>query len=112
MMSAQTGRMMPLAEHVRQSIHNILFTRIGTRLQREEYGSLLPILLDAPVNEITLMRCNAAVIMALAKWEPRYTVTAAQTRALTENDSVRVEIALSGSLNGKAQDFIIGVPHG
>lgn len=105
MMNAQTGRMMSLTEHVHQSIRNILFTRIGTRVQREEYGSLLPLLLDSPLNEVTLLRCNAAVIMAIAKYEPRFTITQAQTKA-TPNG---VQIALSGSLNGKAQDFVIKV---
>ena len=65
MMDAATGRLMPLAEHVRQSIRNILFTRIGTRIEREEYGSLLPLLIDAPLNEATLLQCNAAVGAAL-----------------------------------------------
>lgn len=105
MMNAQTGCMMPLADHVHQSIRNILFTRMGTRVQREEYGSLLPILLDAPLNEITLLRCNAAVVMAIAKWEPRYTITSAQTQATPSG----VQIQISGSLNGVAQNFVIGI---
>ena len=82
MMSETTGRLLPLTEHVRQSIRNILFTAVGTRVQREEYGSLLPLLMDAPLNEITLLRCNAAVVLALAKWEPRLVITAAETRAV------------------------------
>lgn len=105
MMNAQTGRMMPLADHVHQSIRNILFTRMGTRLQREEYGSLLPILIDSPLNEITLLRCNAAVVMAISKWEPRYTITSAQTQATPSG----VQIQISGSLNGVAQNFVIGM---
>ena len=39
MMSEATGRLLPLTDHVRQSIRNILFTAVGTRVQREEYGS-------------------------------------------------------------------------
>lgn len=108
MMNAKTGRMMSLADHVQQSIHNILFTRIGTRLQRENYGSLLPELIDAPLNEATLLRCNAAVMIAIAQWEPRYTIESAQTQVISDgNQGLRVEIALSGSLNGKAQNFIV-----
>lgn len=95
---------MTLTDHVRQSIHNILFTRIGTRLQREPYGSLLPELLDMPLNEATLLRCNAAVVMAVAKWEPRYTIEAAETQALPEAGQVRIR--LSGSLNGRAAEFV------
>lgn len=108
MMNAQTGRIMSLAEHVHQSIQNILFTRMGTRVQREEYGSLLPLLLDSPLNDVTLLRCNAAVVMAIAKYEPRYTITHAQTQTTAHG----VQISLSGSLNGQAQNFVIGVTHG
>ena len=39
MMSKVSGRYMPLSDHIRQSIADILFTRIGSRVQREEYGS-------------------------------------------------------------------------
>ena len=42
MTNSETGRQIGLYDHIRQSIKNILFTRIGTRLMREEYGSLLP----------------------------------------------------------------------
>lgn len=110
MMNAHTGRFMNLHDHVRQSIQNILFTRIGTRLQREEYGSLLPILLDAPLDEITLLRCNAAVVIAIARWEPRYTITSAQTRISGNHNNARVEIALSGLLNGKTTEFTVNMP--
>ena len=109
MMNAQTGRIMSLTEHIYQSIQNILFTRIGTRLQREEYGSLLPILLDAPLNEATLLRCNASVIIAIAQWEPRYIITHAQTKAMKKDNGLSVEIHIAGSLNGKAQNFIVRV---
>ncbi|XXQ68946.1 GPW/gp25 family protein [Neisseriaceae bacterium B1] len=109
MMNAQTGRMMSLAEHVQQSIQNILFTRIGTRLERESYGSLLPELLDSPLNEITLLRCNAAVIIALAKWEPRFVISQASTQAVMENGQMRVRISLSGDLGGKATEFLVSI---
>ena len=42
MMNAKTGRSMDLIAHVRQSIADILFTRIGSRVQREPYGSIIP----------------------------------------------------------------------
>ena len=113
MMSEATGRLLPLTEHVRQSIRNILFTAVGTRVQREEYGSLLPLLMDAPLNEVTLLRCNAAVVLALAKWEPRLVITAAETRAVPADNGLRVEISITGRLGGKIENFIVGLyPHG
>ena len=75
MMDAATGRLLPLHQHLAQSVRNILFTRIGTRVQREEYGSLLPLLIDMPLNEITLLRCASATVMALPS--PRLPTAAA-----------------------------------
>ena len=103
MMDAATGRLLPLREHLAQSVRNILFTRIGTRVQREEYGSLLPLLIDMPLNEITLLRCASATVMALAAWEPRFTVTP------LADGSGRVRIAIEGELNGRAETFVVNM---
>ena len=108
MMDAATGRLLPLREHLAQSVRNILFTRIGTRVQREEYGSLLPLLIDMPLNEITLLRCTSATITALAAWEPRITVTAAVVTPLADG-SGRVRIAIEGELNGRAETFVVNM---
>ena len=108
MMNAENGRLMPLRGHLSQSIRNILFTRIGTRVQREEYGSLLPLLIDMPLNEITLLRCASATVMALAAWEPRFTVTAAAVTPLADG-SGRVRIAVEGELNGRTETFIVNM---
>lgn len=107
MMNERNGRHISLIDHVQQSIRNILFTRIGTRVEREEYGSLLPELLDMPLTDITLLRCNAAVILAIARWEPRYQIEHAQTQVVPQDGSLAVQIQLSGSLNGNLQNYII-----
>ena len=109
MMNERNGRHISLIDHVHQSIRNILFTRIGTRVEREEYGSLLPELLDMPLNDITLLRCNAAVVLALAKWEPRLVITAAETRAVPADSGLSVEISITGRLGGQIENFIVGL---
>jgi len=81
MTNSETGRQIGLYDHIRQSIKNILFTRIGTRLMREEYGSLLPELLDQPITPALLLQCQAAASAAIAKWEPRIEIQAATVSA-------------------------------
>lgn len=73
-MDAQTGRAITGQTHIEQSVADILFTPLGTRLARREYGSLLPELIDGPVNPVMRMRVMAASVMALARWEPRIQV--------------------------------------
>ena len=70
-MSAATGRALTEAEHIRQSIRDILTTPIGTRVMRRDYGSLLPELVDQPLHGATLLRAMSASVTAVVKWEPR-----------------------------------------
>ena len=70
-MSSTTGRTLDGMDHLRQSISDILTTPVGTRIERRNYGSLLPTLIDHPDNATTRVRIYAAVASALMKWEPR-----------------------------------------
>lgn len=63
-------------EHIRQSVADILLTQIGSRIQRREYGSYIPLLIDRPINPVLLLQLSGAAVMALKKWEPRLQVTA------------------------------------
>ncbi|KVE64677.1 hypothetical protein WI96_14150 [Burkholderia vietnamiensis] len=73
-MDARTGRAITGQAHIEQSVADILFTPLGTRVERREYGSLLAELIDGPVNPVMRMRVMAASVMALARWEPRIQV--------------------------------------
>jgi phage baseplate assembly protein W len=67
-----TGKVLTDWAHVRQSIADILTTRILTRTMRREYGSDWPRLIDAPMNEQTLLLFYVAAAVAIDRWEPRF----------------------------------------
>lgn len=67
-----TGKHLRGADHVKQSIRDILTTRIGTRIMRRGYGSRLPELVDNPMGEFLKAELFAATAEALVKWEPRF----------------------------------------
>lgn len=73
--------------HVVQSIQTILSTRINARVFRREYGSEVPALVDAPMNEENVLALYVAVAEALERWEPRFELT-----------DVRVEGAATGAI--------------
>ncbi|MDO5058772.1 MAG: GPW/gp25 family protein [Neisseria sp.] len=106
MMNADTGRQMAFKAHIAQSIKNILFTRLGTRVQREEYGSLLPDLLDMPLTPAVVMLCHAAAVTAIAEWEPRIIVRRIEISA-EEAGEGRLKIRLDTELpeSGQAEIF-------
>lgn len=83
------------AAHVWQSASDILNTPIGSRIMRRDYGSLVPDLIDGPQNDVTRMQLMSAVVIALAAWEPRITLSVVDVRY---SQPGAVEAGLSGSL--------------
>ena len=75
MMHRATGRAIDLPEHIAQSVADIVTTPLGSRVMRRDYGSLLPELIDQPLNGATLLKAYAATVLALLKWEPRLRIT-------------------------------------
>ena len=73
-MNKSTGRKITDAEHISQSVTDIITTPIGSRVMRRNYGSYVPRLLDYPQNNATRMRLIAATVMALTEFEPRIRV--------------------------------------
>lgn len=70
--NAHTGKRLDGIEHVKQSIRDILATRIGTRVMRRDYGSRLYELVDNPMGELLRTELFAATAEALERWEPRF----------------------------------------
>lgn len=86
-MSRKTGRRIDQADHIMQSVRDILTTPIGSRVMRRDYGSLLPFLIDSPMNAYFIMQLRAAVIHALMRWERR--VTPIRIELITDNQAAQ-----------------------
>ncbi|MCP3877339.1 MAG: baseplate assembly protein W [Sulfitobacter sp.] len=93
-MSATTGRPLDGADHIKQSITDVLTTRIGTRVMRRDYGSRLPELVDNPMGEFLKVELFAATAEALAKWEPRFRLDRVYLQSATEDG--HIVLALEG----------------
>lgn len=79
-MDRHTGRPLVGADHLRQSIDDILSTPFGTRVGRRTYGSLLPELLAQPLNDLGRLRVVAAAALALLRQEERARIRRVQFR--------------------------------
>lgn len=91
-MNATTGRAISGIEHIKQSIREILTTPIGTRIERREFGSLLPELIDQPQSIALTMQLRAAVVMALTQWEPRIRMMSVNFDVIGPGMSVIIEM--------------------
>lgn len=94
-MDATTGKPLDGEAHLRQSVRDILTTLIGTRVARRNYGSLLPELIDQPMNGAGRLRLFGATAMALMAWEPRLRLTRVDLRPSAEAGSF--ELILEGT---------------
>lgn len=104
-MSRSTGRTLDDSAHLIQSIGDILSTPIGSRVMRREYGSLVPELIDQPLNGGLVVSLYAAVVMALMRWEPRLRISRVQLyrgdsagAAVIEIDATRVDTNAAANL--------------
>lgn len=82
-MNADTGRAIGGTAHLAQSIGDILTTRIGTRVERRQYGSNVPDYIDAPMTAVQRTRMYGAAAAALLRWEPRLKLARIQLLADT-----------------------------
>lgn len=77
----RTGKVITGWEHCAQSIAVIIMTRIGTRVLRRPFGSLVPELQDRNATAMRIMQTYAAIAAALRRWEPGFRLrTIAMTR--------------------------------
>lgn len=105
-MNAGTGRSLTGSDHIRQSISDILATPLGSRVMRRDYGSLLPDLIDQPMNNANLLRMYSAAVVAVAQWEPRVKITRVTRRITPAGQSV-LEMEASKFNDGSRAAFEI-----
>jgi phage baseplate assembly protein W len=92
-MNVLTGTSVEGLPHLKQSIKDILTTRIGTRVMRRDYGCDLLELIDQPITPAFKVRAFAAIARALRRWEPRFRLTKI---AMTDISPGKVTVEMQG----------------
>ena len=106
-MSRSSGEALTDAEHINQSIGDILRTPIGSRVMRRSYGSMLSQLIDQPQTPALELQIKAACYMALLKWEPRVTLTAVTTERQFNGQML---VNLTGEYADTGESFSLSIP--
>lgn len=114
---ASTGKILVGWDHVVQSIGIILSTELRSRVQRRDYGSLIPRLIDRPQNPETIVNFYMAIAEALeprlvrGSWygEPCFHLSRCGIEAGTPGS---VSLILDGTYfpNGHKNDFAMPSP--
>lgn len=99
--SATSGKKVDGIEHLRQSVRDILTTRIGSRVMRRDYGSNLMRLVDAPMNDAWNLDVTTEAWRALDKWEPRIKVRRVIVGTKTPEGRCTIEIEAILLSNGQ-----------
>lgn len=108
-MDRETGTRIDETAHIHQSIADILTTPLGTRVMRREYGSLLPELVDQPLNGTTVLRAYSATIIALLMWEPRVSIRSVQ-REIDPGYPTRLILIIDAIIRATGEQLDVRVP--
>ena len=108
-MNCNTGKAISDAEHIRQSIQDILTTPRGSRVMRRDYGSDLFELIDQPHSAALRLQLMAAIVMALSAWEPRIRITQIDIQAAQANGKATVTLTATRVDSGRTDLFQVNV---
>lgn len=94
-------------QSIQQSIDDIVSTPIGSRIMRREYGSLIPDLIDQPINDILILKCYSAIYTAILRWEDRINVSQILNTQVKENGLI---FDLEGTSTVTGQNMNLRIP--
>ncbi|MGP3592657.1 GPW/gp25 family protein [Vagococcus sp. WN89Y] len=106
-MSRTNGRTITDAEHISQSLSDILRTPVGSRVMRRDYGSLLSAMIDQPQTPALELQIMAACYMAVLKWEPRITLTSVTTERQFTGQMI---VSLTGQHTDTGESLSLTIP--
>lgn len=90
------------ADHIVQSIRDIIMTPIGARVLRRDYGSAIPALLDRPINDETRLDFAVGVAEALDRWEPRVRVERVRLAEAGADGAIALDLDLTFLADGES----------
>ncbi len=90
-----TGAVLVGWPHVAQSIVNIVTTELGERVQRRDFGSNVPGLIDRPQNQETMLEFFIAVAEAL---EPRQMANSIYGEPRFQVEQILVDVETPGKM--------------
>jgi phage baseplate assembly protein W len=106
----RTGAILTGWPHVQQSLEVIFSTRIGERVIREWFGSMVPAMLGENLTVDTVLRTKLAIWVAIELWEPRFRVTQVKSLTATRLGEYRLEIEGEYRPRAHLGDFSIEGP--
>lgn len=106
MISKDNGKIISYINQIRQSISDILTTPIGSRVMRRDYGSLLPELIDRPIDDVLILQCYSAIYSAILMWENRVIIEAINISQVRQGT---LEVRLYAHLDELGTDGVLDV---
>lgn len=105
-MNRNNGQRLSTAEQQIQALNTLIQTPVGSRVKRRNYGTVVPHLIDQPLNNATVLRMYSAVASAINYWLPAIKLLSI---ALLRNADGGVYLELSVAINGATTNTQINV---
>ncbi len=108
-MNRETGRSMSEAEHLRQSIMDILSTAKGDRCCNRAYGCGLFELVDQPLTTLLLTKIYSEITDSINKFEPRVYIKRVKAERAEKPYHLTIDLELELKSRKGESIFISGV---
>jgi phage baseplate assembly protein W len=106
-----TGRVITDWSHVVSALGDLFTTRILSRVMLRQYGSDYPDLIDAPMNDHSLLLFYSAIATSAAEWEPRVNLTDIQFVAANQDGQATLRMAVEYMPRGHLGDRTVASIH-
>lgn len=100
-MDRRTGLRIEGADHIRQSVEDLLSTRVGTRVMRRDYGSSAVDLIDQPGNGEAVLARYVAIADALDAFEPRVRLRGFVLSSMAVSGDAVIGVSLTETSSGR-----------
>lgn len=99
------------SEAISQALFNLFQTVPGEAgpIFEPEFGSLLPLLIHEPMDEVTTYKLEAAVFQAVQRWEPRITILLSQSGIETDLVNQSYKVTLTYTINSTGENAVSNV---
>ncbi len=108
-LDARTGAILQGWDECAQSIGFIARTAIGSLVLGRSFGSKVPALQDAPMNQLAIMAHFMAIAEALRRWEPGYRLTNVKVISLSADGVASFTLTGVYYPNGYLGDYSIAL---
>lgn len=108
-MNRNTGRAITGAERDKQRLNILIQTPVGMRVQRRDFGTVVPYLVDQPLNAATVLRMYSATASAVKHWLPDIQLDSIRLENIKGDGKAQLALGVTLGANNSATNETLNI---